>query len=342
MECQSTSSKYNLCLLKSFAIGLIALSAIFFNRLAYSAPGPQQILDFDGDGLTDPGTYSDNFGRMTMRWLKSEDDSIGVAKLDGLYAVPANYLGNGRTQPAAVEVRDGNLIWNILDTTNNQLYSIPFGKAGDTVLSGCNFISSTQSTLSFIRGRTLYVRKINGGTRKIKLRNVLRGDFSGCGDTNGNGIDELIARTPAHFGTRVLSNKDSISVFTNRGFNKVFKKVKKYDTLISVRRPNSDEIPLVILSRGLASDAPGARIEALRGDFEFPTLPLTGSVELTSGIFKDSNDHSVSGLLWRPKGQNRIIKRLLVEGSRDTEVFRIWSLERLVKSVNVFKTKGAF
>ncbi len=316
------------------------LFALLISSVANCQTTNQQILDFDADGITDPGTYSVNFGRMTIRWLKSEDDSVGVAKLDGTYAVPANYLGNGRTQPAAVQVKNGDLIWNILDTTNNQLYSIPFGSVGDTIVSGCNFITPSRATLSIIRGRTLFVRKINGGTRKIRLRKVFRGDFSGCGDTNGNGLDELIARTPGRLGTRALSNKDSISVFTNKGFSKVFKQVAKYDTLISVKRPTSDEVPLVILSRGLASDAPGIRVEALRGSFEFPTLPLSGSVELTTGIFNDSSENAVSGLLWRPKGQNRIVKRLLVEGSRDTEVFRIWSLERLIKAVNVSKTKA--
>jgi hypothetical protein len=80
-------------------------------------------------------------------------------------------------------------------TGDSQSQSISFGAEGDTVVSGCHLFSTERNSLAVFteKARRVTARDIDTGEVSTgHVRAISKGDLLGCGDLNGDGLDELI------------------------------------------------------------------------------------------------------------------------------------------------------
>lgn len=310
------------------------------SKSVYSAPitlviRRGAVLDFDGDGLTDITGH-----RMTREWVVSrslltESGPSPLVRVPGRYPASADYDGDGVWDYGAVGVKHGGLRWSARLSVSRSSESVLFGRSGDTVIVGCRFGDAGEYSLAVLRGRRLSFRTWSGISRgrlyvdAADLRKVV-----GCGDVDGDGIDEFI-----------ISNRDTRTIDRITAVDRMGK--RRYVTNLSrfthgfIARGESDEIPILGAIRGAGSDAKSSELRALRGAFEFPLLLLPSSLDVSSGTFRRNDDPSVTtGITWQKRG-SRSVLRMLDNDNDPIPVFQLPRRYRLTKPQHHRRVAGS-
>jgi hypothetical protein len=331
-------------ILPRLAVGIRSVTAVTVSsngpRSPPSAPIVLQVLesaalDFEGAGDTAVTAWR-SFGN-TVRYKvrrASEKQWKGI-EIAGRYAVPGDYDGDGVSDFAAVEPRGNRLFWNIRSSISGKTTSLELGIRGDLVLGGCRFQSTRGASLAtFRRGtRQLFVRDVGQNRAKVaSLKSLGLSDLLGCGDSDGDGIDEIIFRVRASDGA------DAIAAFTSQGKRVVDKTLVKFLRGLVISRSGT-EVPLVALVLGTTRKGIPVRIETLAGSFSFPLLYVSPSSTIGMGFFNTNDGEQTAGLLWAENRTRTVFRRILRRDAGAERLFKLPPRYRLLRAQNIHRAR---
>ena len=330
--------------LPPLAIGKRWITAVAINSVgARSQPSAPLILtvlsssplDFVGAGdtaVTVSRTSGDSVSYKTRRTSKSRWTAHQIA---GHYAVPGDYDGDGVTDIAAVQHRGRKLVWNIKSSISGTRSSIELGSRGDVILSGCKVLSSERVSAVAFRRRTrqLFAQEIGSNGKKLStVAPVGKGDLLGCGDTDGDGLDEVIFRVPRP------GAGDGIAAFDSQGRRVLVTDLTKFSKGLVVRRADT-EVPLVALLQGKTRKGITVRVESLAGTFSFPMFYVDHDSTIATGFFTNSDGEQSAGLLWSQNDTRTLFRRLLKPNAQAERLFKLPHGYSLTRAQNIYRTR---
>ncbi len=293
-------------------------------------------LDFAGSGRTSITTWRRAGPNIHFKvrdidatqWIKSQ--------IPGHHPAPGDYDGDGVADLGAVSITRHALVWNVRSSLTGKLSRAPLGVRGDTILTGCKLHSPAKTSLvTFARKqRTLRSRELDSNdTAVVTLSSIKQGDLMGCGDIDGDGIDEIIFKTPArrHASARV-------NAFDARGKIKLTKPLSQFIRGYVVRRPGS-EAPLVAVLRGATKRGIPIRVETVAGTFAFPLFYVSQGSSIATGLFGTSPTEQHPGIIWLEQRSRRIFHRLFVANSEARFLFRAPHGYRLMRAGGAASTE---
>lgn len=249
--------------------------------------------------------------------------------------MPGDYDGDGVTDIAAVDHRARTLVWNVKSSITGTRSSIELGSRGDSILSGCKALSSDKvSAVAFRRrSRQIFARELGSNGKKFStVLPVGKGDLLGCGDTNGDGIDEIIFRVPR------TKAGDRVAAFDSQGRRVVVTDLTKFSRGLVVRRSDS-EVPLVALVQGESRKGRLLRVESLAGSFSFPMFYIDQNSTIGTGFFTTRRGEQTAGLLWAQNDTRTLFRRLLKPNAQAERLFKLPRGYRLTRAQNIYRTR---
>jgi hypothetical protein len=292
-------------------------------------------LDFVGAGdtaVTVSRTSGDTVSYKTRRVSK---ERWSAHQIPGHYAVPGDYDGDGVADIAAVQHHGRKLVWNIKSSISGTRSSIELGSRGDVILSGCKVLSSERVSAVAFRRRTrqLFAQEIGSNGKKLStVAPVGKGDLLGCGDTDGDGLDEVIFRVPRP------GAGDGIAAFDSQGRRVVVTDLTKFSKGFVVRRSDT-EVPLVALVQGGSRKGIPVRVESLAGSFSFPMFYIDSDSTIGTGFFTDTKGEQSAGLLWAQNDTRTVFRRLLKPRAQAERLFKLPHGYTLTRTQNIYRTR---
>jgi hypothetical protein len=279
----------------------------------------EAVLDFDGDGITDITGHSVQGGRTYFRSVLSSTNGVSSDLLDGRFPAPADYDGDGRWDYAAVGVVQGALRWSVKLSGRTVTEQLSFGNSGDTVVVGCRFGNKGEYAFAVKRGRRVRYRTLSGSSRgALSLEVSYVRQVLGCGDVDGDGIDELIVVS------RETRKLDRVTAVNRSGRQRYVKNLSRFVNGFIARDIESGA-PVLGALRGSGRNTKQSELRALRGTFDFPVIQLPGSLDVASGTFMRSDANFVtSGITWQRRGTRGVLRML----SRERDPTRVLKLPK--------------
>jgi hypothetical protein len=330
--------------LPPLSIGLRSVTAVTINSSgARSVPSTPVLLlvlsssplDFVGAGDTAVTTSRTSGDVVRYKTRRVSSERWITHEVAGRYAVPGDYDGDGVTDIAAVEQRGDKLIWNMKSSSSGKASSMHLGSAGDVILGGCKLLSSDRASAVTFHRRTrqLYVRDTHHSEQKTySVSSVGRGDLIGCGDTDEDGIDEVIFKVHGKRGS------DAIAAFNSKGRRVVFTDLTKFSRGLVMRRAGT-EVPLVALVLGESRKGIPVRVESLAGSFLFPMFYVDRNSTIGTGFFSNSKGEQSAGLLWAQNDTRTIFRRLLKNKAQAEPLFKLPHGYKLTRVQNIYRTR---
>jgi hypothetical protein len=158
-------------------------------------------------------------------------------------------------------------------------------------------------------------------------------DLVGCGDSDGDGVDEVI------FTTRGADGRVRVVGYDTNGKKKIAAKYNQFLRGCIVNRPNS-QVPLVALLSGVAGRSRQVRVTTMAGSFAFPLFYIDRNATVSSGIFLTSTNEQVPGIFWLNNKSGVIYRRLLTQGADVIELFEIPKDYSLTRTQNIIRTRA--
>ena len=292
-------------------------------------------LDFVGAGDT-AVTVSRTVGDMvSYKTRRASSERWTMHQIAGHYAAPGDYDGDGVSDIAAVEERSGKLIWNIRSSITGGRSSVDLGSRGDVIVSGCRLLSAERVSAVTFHRPTRHIRAQEIGPRGKKLSVDLpvgKGDVLGCGDTDGDGIDEVIFKVSGS------QDGDAIAAFNGKGRRVVFTDMSEFARALVVRR-SATEVPLVALVMGESRKGRLLRVESLAGTFSFPMFYVDHDSTIGTGFFTNSDGEQSAGLLWAQNDTRTLFRRLLKPRAQAERLFKLPHGYTLTRTQNIYRTR---
>ena len=310
------------------------------NESAYSQPmvltiRREAVLDFDGDGITDITGHAVRGATTSFRSALSASKGVSSENLTGWMPAPADYDGDGRWDYGAVGVAQGALRWSLKLSGSGVAKEVALGSSGDIALVGCRFGDGGSYALSVMKGRHVRYRTLNGRSRGAFSVHVSdMGQVLGCGDVDGDGVDELIVAT------RESRQLDRVTAVTRTGKRLQVINISRFINGFIARDVGSGS-PILGALRGSGKDSKSSELRALRGTFEFPVVQLPSSLDVASGTFMRRDNVSLtSGILWQRRGTLDLL-RMLAREKHPTKVFKLPKGYRVTKPQNNRRVSGS-
>ena len=292
-------------------------------------------LDFTRGGKTEVTAWKRLASGVRFKLRGVNDFQWRTIDIAGIYPVPADYDDDGVTDIAAVDEREGELLWNIRSSITGAVSKVSLGRRGDTVISGCKLHSSSKYSLVVFkrRSRVVVTRELGRtATQSARLRGVRNSDLIGCADTNDDGIDEVLFKVPS---TRKRSSR--VLGFDRAGRVTLSRRVPNFVRGYTVIG-GSGNPPLVALLGGRSRKGRLLRVEAMAGTFSFPMFYIEGAVTISMGTFGDTPTEQNAGILWAEHKTRKVFLRKLSTGSRIRPLFRMPRRYALLRPSNIVAT----
>jgi cysteine-rich repeat protein len=293
-------------------------------------------LDFAGGGDTTITSFRRVGDTLRFKTRSSSESQWSNAEIEGLYPAPADYDNDGITDLAAVGVVRGKLQWNIKLSSTGSMSTAALGDLGDTIISGCHFESDQGASLSTFRSdrREVVFRDYSSSTeRVVKLSKLTHGDLLGCGDTDGDGKDEILFRVRGG-----KKRSSSVAAFDTSGNRRLFTGYNQFLRGFVVRRTGT-QVPLVAMLRGTTKNGRQVKITAMAGSFAFPMFYISRSATIGTGIFTKETNEQIPGLFWADNRSGVVYRRLLTKDAQTTTLFNLPDGYTLIRSQNVMRTQ---
>ena len=311
------------------------------DRSAPSAPVKVVIvaaapLDFTGVGDTAITTWRRARNEVRVKTRRSSSGAWTTRTIAGRYPAIADYDDDGVSDVAAVGVRDGNLEWNVELSTTGKAVNVSVGAAGDTLVSGCNFAANKGASFAVFKSETraLYFRSLgDSATREVVLSGLGSCNVIGCGDTDGDGVDELL------FTTRGADNRTRVVGYDTTGQRRFESKYNSFVRGFVVDRPNSS-VPLVAVIGGTERRGRQVKITTMAGSFAFPRFFVERGATIGNGTFTTETNEQVSGIFWANRATRMVSRRLLSRGAETTELFKLPKGYSLVRPQGIIRTEA--
>ena len=307
---------------------------------AYSLPviitvRREAVLDFDGDGITDLTGHTVRGARTIFQSLLSTSSKISSASIDGWFPAPADYDGDGRWDVGAIGVANEALIWSIKPSGTGVLTARSFGSSGDIALVGCRFGDSGEYSLAVVKGRYVRYRTLTGRSRGAFAVDASdMGQVLGCGDVDGDGVDELIVST------RESRGINRVTAVNRSGKRRYVKNISRFVNAFIAREVESGA-PVLGALRGTGRDSKSSELRALRGTFDFPIVQLPSSLDVASGTFVRGDGASLtSGITWQRRGTRDVLRLLSLEKT-PTKVLKLAKGYRVTKPQDSRRVAGS-
>jgi hypothetical protein len=307
---------------------------------AYSQPmvltiRREAVLDFDGDGITDITGHTVRGATTSFRSALSASNGISSESLKGWMPAPADYDGDGRWDYGAVGVEQGGLRWSVKLSGSGVTKEVSLGTSGDIALVGCRFGDGGAYALSVMKGRYVRYRTLQGRSRgAFSVDASDMGQVLGCGDVDGDGLDELIVAS------RETERIDRVTAVNRSGKRTYVKNMSRFVNGF-IARETKTGAPVLGALRGSGRDSKSSELRALRGTFEFPMVQLPSSLDVASGTFTRSDSRSlVSGITWQKRG-TRYVLRLLAREKNPRRVAQLLKGYRVTKPQNSRRVAGS-
>ena len=276
-------------------------------------------LDLSGKGDTAIVSWRRTGDKISYKSRRASTSTWTTNLVPGRYPVPADYDQDGITDLAAIARTKGAFRWNInLSSTGSTVSSI-LGKAGDTIIGGCRFVPNSGRSLAVFdpSTRTLtYKSIVNAKQRSVALEQLHTANILGCGDTDSDGLDELL------FSTKSKDNKVTILSYSAQGARKVVSGRSRLLRGLVINRPSSP-VPLLAILSGSHKGGRQVRITTLAGSFAFPLFHVARDATVGAGVFTDESVEQVPGLFWADNRTGRVYRRLLRKGAETSELFAL-------------------
>jgi hypothetical protein len=177
------------------------------------------------------------------------------------------------------------------------------------------------------------VRDLDQAQQKVvSLKPLGAADLLGCGDSDGDGIDEII------FKVRGSDGSDAIAAFTSSGKRVVDRNLSEFLRGFVIRRSGT-EVPLVALVRGTTRKGIPIRIETLAGSFSFPMLYVDANSTIGTGFFTTNGGEQSAGLLWSENRTRTVFRRILKRDATAERLFKLPHRYRLARAQNIYRTR---
>jgi uncharacterized delta-60 repeat protein len=169
--------------------------------------------DFDGDGVTDRAVFRPANGAWYIL-----NSGGGVTALQfgtsGDKPVPADYDNDGRADIAVVRDTGGNLVWYILQSSDNSVIGFSFGLTGDRAVP-TDYDTDGRAEITVFRAGVWYMLR-NYTTVRAGYWG-LSGDIPAPADYDGDGIVDLAVYRPSSLVYYILRSRDGLTQY--RFFN---------------------------------------------------------------------------------------------------------------------------
>jgi hypothetical protein len=160
------------------------------------------------------------------------------------------------------------------------------------------------------------------------------GDVLGCGDVDGDGIDELIV---ANLETRRLNR---VTAVNRSGQRRYEQNLSRFINGFIAREVETGA-PVLGALRGTGRDTKSSELRALRGTFDFPIIQLPSSLDVASGSFLRADGTSVtSGITWQQRGTRDVLRMLALENV-PTKVLKLPKKYRITKPQDSRRVSGS-
>ncbi len=310
------------------------------NRGAPSAPTMVTVLDaapldFSATGDTAITATRRVGSKMRFKTRRASQASWTDFEMTGRYPAPADYDNDGVTDLAAVAVAGNRLQWNIKRSSTGTTSTALFGDVGETIVSGCDFFTDGGSALAVFNSeqRKLSFRSFNNSTTQVViLDNLGNGNLLGCGDTDGDGKDEILFSVP-----RTNRRKAALAAFDTSGHRKLFTGYNQFIRGFVIRRGGT-QVPLVAVLGGTTPNGRQIRIATMAGSFAFPLFYISRNATIGTGIFTHETTQQAPGVFWADNRSRVVYRRLLTTGAKTSSLFKLPEAFKLMRAQNISRT----
>jgi hypothetical protein len=292
-------------------------------------------LDFSPTGDSAITAWRRVGGKMRFKTRRASQASWSNFEMTGRYPAPADYDNDGVTDLAAVEVVRDRLRWNIKRSSTGTTSTALFGDVGESIISGCDFLTDGGSALAVFNRerRQLSFRGIdNSTTRVVTLDKLGNGNLLGCGDTDGDGKDEIIFSVP-----RTTRRKAALAAFDTSGARKLFTGYNQFLRGFVIRRGGT-QVPLVAVLGGTTPNGRQIRITTMAGSFAFPLFYISRNATIGTGIFTRESNQQAPGVFWADNRSRVVYRRFLTTGAETTSLFKLPKAFTLMRAQNISRT----
>lgn len=290
----------------------VAAASCCHCRKLESAPGVQAlsaaVLDFDGDGISEITFATQQSGRTIFSYETSSGNTASSISLSRGLVAPADYDGDGTWDAATVERDGANYYWNIKPSSANGVLRKRFGKSGDKVITGCRLLSADKYSLATFQGRSVFATEVGATVKKEIVFTLFSNvDILGCGDINGDGVDEIIFRSR---GSNTPQFSDDVSTAGCVNDIVTYRTFPSFQDAFVIPR-GIGQSPSVAVTRPSIQGERTTMLEGLFGTLHFFNLRLPAGTAFSSGTFLDSANTATPAVLWIEPGGERIRRKFL-------------------------------
>jgi hypothetical protein len=289
-------------------------------------------LDFSGAGKTFVAAWRRAGGDILYRVRPTRGGAWRSYRMEGEYPALGDYDGDGVTDVATVSAAEGKLIWRIKRSTSGSTSEVQLGSDGDRILTGCRLRSSTKHSLvAYARKRRkLFIRELDErGTVIGDVSSINEGQLLGCGDVNGDDIDEVLFQTPGR------SKRADVVVALDRNGKRVMTKDLSRFVRGYVVMRSGTEAPLLAILRGTTRRGIPIAVEAMAGSFAFPLFYVDRGATIATGIFGDRASEQYSGLVWSDRESRTVYQRVFRKTAKTKRLFKLPEGYRLLRGANI-------
>lgn len=291
-------------------------------------------LDFDGDGYSEVGTTIEGTRSTLISVVKSSDNTtLNKTYPGGSKAVPGDYDDDGKTDFAVVAKIKKHYHWTIELSSTEETEEIDFGASSGSPLSGCRLISAYKSSLAIIGDRRVTALEYDGTVAEvIKYPNGANLELIGCGDLDGDNIDELLFRLP---GTNGASDSLVTTGCAKRPLT--YRNVDPYKTALMLPR-DAGLLPGIAFLRG-TKNRRSLTVQGLSEILSFPPAAFSKFTDVSTAMMRGPSGTATSTVLWREPGARNIVA--VYDGDRTATPAAVRSVssadERLLQFQRIVK-----
>lgn len=292
-------------------------------------------LDFSGGGKTFVTAWRRSGGDIHYQVRPTTGGTWTSYKMAGHYPALGDYDGDGVTDVATVTASDDKLIWKIKRSTTGATSEVQLGSDRDRILTGCRLRSSAKHSLvAYARKRRqLLIRELDGRDTVIgDVSTIIKGQLLGCGDVNGDDIDEVLFQIPG-------KSKDSESVVALdiKGKRVMTKEITRFVRGYVVLRSGT-EAPLLAVLHGTTRRGIPIAVETMAGTFAFPLFYVDWGATIATGLFGNRASDQHAGLVWSDRESRNVYHRTFTKKAKTQRLFKLPEGYRLLRGANMVVT----
>lgn len=292
-------------------------------------------LDFSGAGKTFVAAWRRAGGDIHYQIRSTQRGAWKSYSMPGHYPALGDYDGDGITDVATVTVSDDSLIWKIKRSTTGAVSEVKLGSDRDRILTGCRLRSSAKHSLvAFARKRRqLLIRELDERTTVIgDVSTIIKGQLLGCGDVNGDDIDEVLLQVPSR-----SKDSDAVVALDSNGKRVLTKDLSRFVRGYVVLRSGTDA-PLLAILHGTTRRGIPIAVETMAGTFAFPLFYIDWGSTIATGLFGDRASDQHAGVVWSDRDSRNVYLRTFTKNAKTKRLFKLPEGYRLLRGTNVMVT----